>query len=61
MERLILLKENLDIIWWAEGVFGKADVEEVLKILEALDVNGCRIHCEFDPKRSAVGTTAVVA
>ena len=26
-------------------------MEEVLEILEALDVNSCRIQCEFDPRR----------
>jgi hypothetical protein len=36
-------------------------MEEVLKILEALDVNGCRIHCEFDPRRMAPGHPTAVA
>ncbi len=61
VERLILLKENLDIIWWAQDAFQEAERQEVLKILEALDVNGCRIHCEFDPKRKGAGSTAAVA
>jgi hypothetical protein len=61
VERLIVLKENLDIICWAQGVFSKAEMEEVLKILEALDVNGCRIHCEFDPWRKLAAHTPALA
>ena len=50
-ERLKVLKENLDIILWAREEFGQDEMEEVLTILEALDVNSCRLQCEFDPRR----------
>jgi hypothetical protein len=50
LERLKVLKENLDIIRWAQGVFCQEEMGEVLGILEALDVNSCRIQCEFDPR-----------
>jgi len=50
LERLKVLKENLDIILWAQGVFSQHEMDEVLGILEALDVNSCRIRCEFDPR-----------
>jgi hypothetical protein len=36
-------------------------MKEVLKILEALDVNGCRIHCDFDPRRKSSGSSSAVA
>jgi hypothetical protein len=51
LERLKVLKENLDIILWAQGRFSQNEMQEVLTILEALDVNSCRIQCEFDPRR----------
>jgi hypothetical protein len=53
LERLTVLKENLDIIRWAQDHFSQTEMEEVLAILEALDVNSCRIQCEFDPRRHA--------
>jgi hypothetical protein len=49
LERLKTLKENLDIILWAQSQFSREEMEEVLAILETLDVNACRIQCEFDP------------
>lgn len=51
LERLKVLKENLDIILWAQSVLGPEEMDEVLEILEAVDVNGCRLQCEFDPRR----------
>lgn len=57
LERLKVLKENLDIIMWAQGVFSQEEMREVLCILEALDVNSCRIQCEFDPRRNATGNS----
>jgi hypothetical protein len=51
LDRLKVLKENLDIILWAQEQFPQEKMEDVLKILEALDVNSCRIQCEFDPRR----------
>ena len=30
-------------------------MQEVLDILEELDVNSCRIRCEFDPKKELAG------
>lgn len=51
LDRLKFLKENLDIILWAQDVFSQNEMEEVLDILEALDVNSCRIQCEFDPRK----------
>jgi len=54
LESLKVLKENLDIILWAQGQFDRDQMEEVLTILEALDVNCCRIQCEFDPMRKTI-------
>ena len=54
LERLKVLKENLDIILWAQERFDQDQMDEVLAILEALDVNSCRIECEFDPRRRTV-------
>jgi hypothetical protein len=51
LERFKVLKENLDIILWAQGRFSQNEIDEVLSILEALDVNSCRLQCEFDPRR----------
>ncbi len=51
LERLKVLKENLDIILWAQDVFNREQMDHILEILEALDVNSCRIQCEFDPRR----------
>jgi hypothetical protein len=51
LDRLKALKENLDIIWWAEDHCTKDEVKEILQILEALDVNSCRIQADFDPRR----------
>jgi hypothetical protein len=54
LESLKYLKENLDIICWAREAFSQQRMEEVLNILEALDVNSCRIKCEFEPRNSAL-------
>jgi len=51
LERLKVLKENLDIILWAQDIFSREEMDHILEILEALDVNSCRIQCEFDPRR----------
>jgi len=53
LERFKVLKENLDIIRWAQDQFSPIEMSEVLAILEALDVNSCRIQCEFDPRRQS--------
>jgi len=53
LEELQILKENLDIIRWAIDVFTEEEMDEVIEILAALDVNSCRLHCEFDPRWSA--------
>jgi len=50
LESLKILKENLDIILWAQDRFSHIEMEEVLSILEVLDVNSCRLQCEFDPR-----------
>jgi hypothetical protein len=42
-------RENLDIILWAMKL--DLSMEEVRRILEALDVNSRRIECQFDPRR----------
>jgi hypothetical protein len=55
LESLKVLKENLDIIRWAQDRFARAEMDEVISILEALDVNSCRIQCEFDPRRRGMG------
>jgi len=49
LDRLKVLKENLDIILWAQDAYTKEEMEEVLRILETLDVNSCRIQFEFNP------------
>jgi hypothetical protein len=54
LERLKILKENLDIILWAQETFSQEQMSEVLDILEALDVNSCRIQCEFGPRYPTV-------
>ena len=51
LDRFKVLKENLDVIVWAQGVYSVDEVNEVLRILEALDVNSCRIQADFDPRR----------
>jgi len=51
LERLKVLKENLEIIGWAQEVFTREEMEHVMDILAALDVNSCRIKCDFDPRR----------
>jgi hypothetical protein len=51
LDRLKTLKENLDIILWAQEAFPPNQMDEVLTILEELDVNSCRIRCEFDAKK----------
>jgi len=53
LDRLKVLKENLDIIRWAQDVYTREEMEEVISILEAIDVNACRLHCEFDPRKTA--------
>jgi hypothetical protein len=40
-------RENLEIIQWALKI--RAQMEEVRKILEVLDVNSRRIECRFEP------------
>lgn len=51
LDRFKALQENLDIIWWAEGRYSKEQLDDILKILEALDVNSCRLQADFDPRR----------
>jgi hypothetical protein len=48
LDRLKVLKENLDILLWAQDTYTMGEMEEVLQILETLDVNSCRIQFEFD-------------
>ena len=48
LEHLKFGRENLDIIVWA--LRNHLPINEVVKILEALDVNGRRIECRFDPR-----------
>ena len=61
LDRLKVLKENLDIILWAQDVFSRGEMQEVLNILEELDVNSCRIRCEFDPKKELAGGSKQLA
>lgn len=51
LDRFKMLKENLDILVWAHEACTTEDVQEVLRILETLDVNSCRIQADFDPPR----------
>ena len=48
LDRLKAGQENLDIICWAQtwGI----DIEPVLQILEALDINSRRLAHRFDPQ-----------
>jgi hypothetical protein len=61
LDRLKVLKENLDIILWAQDVFPRSEMQEVLDILEELDVNSCRIRCEFDPRKELAGGSKPLA
>jgi hypothetical protein len=61
LERLKALKENLDIIVWAQDSRSQKEVEEVLRILEVLDVNSSRIQCDFDPRKHVASGGAAVA
>jgi hypothetical protein len=47
LDRLKAGKENLDVILWAQD-FG-LPVTKVLRILEALNINACRLAHRFDP------------
>jgi hypothetical protein len=49
LERLKMLMENLEIIIWAREKYGQESMGEVLRFLEAIDVNACRLRCEFYP------------
>ena len=51
LEGCKVLKENLGHHPLGPGPLRPAEMEEVLAILEVLDVNSCRIQCEFDPRR----------
>lgn len=53
LDELQVLKENLDIIRWAQDEFTREQMDETIAILEALDVNSCRLRCEFDPQQNA--------
>jgi len=55
LDRLKVLKENLDILLWAQEAFSRSEMQEVLDILEELDVNSCRIRCDFDPRKELAG------
>ena len=46
LDRLKTGKENLDVILWAQDFGMPAD--KVLEILEALNVNACRLAHRFD-------------
>jgi hypothetical protein len=48
LDRLKSGQENLDIILWAQEFH--MPIEPVLKILEALDINSCRLAHRFDPE-----------
>jgi hypothetical protein len=46
-------QENLDIICWAiEGNLPMWEVDDILEILEALDINSRRIECEVEKRLS---------
>ncbi len=61
LDRLKVLKENLDIILWAQDFFSLSEMQDVLDILEELDVNSCRIRCEFDPRKELAGGSKQLA
>lgn len=48
LDRLKAGQENLDVILWA--LDWKIEVNLVLRILEALDINSRRLACRFDPQ-----------
>ncbi|WP_165233535.1 hypothetical protein [Aquisphaera insulae] len=55
LSRLMSMDENLDIIHWAHHVadLSQEQVEEIVIILSALNVNSCRLKCEFEPSQQA--------
>jgi hypothetical protein len=48
LDRLKAGQENLDVILWA--LDWRIEVNLVLRILEALDINSRRLACRFDPQ-----------
>jgi hypothetical protein len=48
LDRFKAGQENLDIILWA--LDWKIEMEMVITILEALDINSRRLACRFDPQ-----------
>src|SRR5207302_1606479 len=48
LDRLKAGQEYLDIIMWA--LEWKIEINHVLRILEALDINSRRLACRFDPQ-----------
>jgi hypothetical protein len=61
LERLKVLKENLDIIWWAVDLYTEEEMREIRAILAMLDVNACRLRADFDPWQSQVSSGKFVA
>jgi len=53
LDRLKHGRENLDLIVWA--LDGGYDVDEVIRILEALDINSRRIECLFTKRPAQAG------
>jgi hypothetical protein len=53
LDRLKFGQENLDLINWAIDL--GQDVEEVIRLLEALDINSRRIECQFYVRLAQAG------
>jgi hypothetical protein len=61
LERLKVLKENWDIIWWAVDLYDELQMKEIRAILAMLDVNSCRLRPDFDPRQSDLGSGAIAS
>jgi len=61
LERLKVLKENWDIIWWAVDLYTEEEMKQIRAILAMLDVNACRLRADFDPRQSGVSSRTAVA
>lgn len=61
LDRLEVLQENLDIIWWAMDHYSEEEMKEIRAILAMLDVNACRLRADFDPRQNSLSAATAVA